>query len=344
MNHINNNSIHRITALWAFNEAALGGILHALHVPFSGIVLGGFAAIFIYLIAYDSPNRLNILKALTIVLAVKFAVSPHTPFGAYVSVTFQGLTGFLIFSLLKTNLFSSLLFSILVMLISSFQKIIVYLILFGFQLVDSINLFVSIAIEKIPFLNNLPKEINYAFLIIGSYLSIYIFAGIALGMLIYRIPYWLENVDNDDPNIKLNSKKLEINTSTINLQKKKRKKRALIYIFISIAILLLVASYIFPEHGNIDSSNLLFMIIRVLLIITIWYLVLLPLITKLLQRLLKKSKMKYASDVDEIIESLPIIKYEFLQIWDLSRNKGVTKRLKYFLTYFLRNIIVKKSV
>ena len=55
-----NFSLQRLTALWAFSEAALGGLLHALHIPFSGVVLGGFAIMFISLIAYYSKNHSEI--------------------------------------------------------------------------------------------------------------------------------------------------------------------------------------------------------------------------------------------------------------------------------------------
>ena len=36
----NQKTFIALTALWAFVEAGLGGFLHALHLPFTGIVLG----------------------------------------------------------------------------------------------------------------------------------------------------------------------------------------------------------------------------------------------------------------------------------------------------------------
>ena len=35
----------RITALWAFSEAFMGGILHGLQIPFAGLVLGFVASV-----------------------------------------------------------------------------------------------------------------------------------------------------------------------------------------------------------------------------------------------------------------------------------------------------------
>jgi hypothetical protein len=54
-------SIARLTALWAFVEAGLGGILHAFKVPFTGLLVGGMAVMLITLIAHFSngiPNKL----------------------------------------------------------------------------------------------------------------------------------------------------------------------------------------------------------------------------------------------------------------------------------------------
>jgi hypothetical protein len=153
-----NFSLHRLTALWAFSEAALGGLLHALHIPFSGIVLGGFAIMFISLIAYYSKNHAEILKALAIVLAVKFAVSPHTPIGAYISVSVQGLAGYFVFRYIKNYRISVFILSVFAMFFSSMQKIIVYIILFGFDLINSINMFISISTKQLPFFEIITKK------------------------------------------------------------------------------------------------------------------------------------------------------------------------------------------
>ena len=85
-------AIHRLTALWAFAESGLGGVLHTAKVPFTGLVVGGFAIILITLIAHLSSKQYKIIvQSLVVVLMVKAAVSPHTPFPAYVAVSFQAL-------------------------------------------------------------------------------------------------------------------------------------------------------------------------------------------------------------------------------------------------------------
>jgi hypothetical protein len=91
-------AVERLTALWALNEAGLGGLIHALRVPFTGIVVGSTAVVLIALIAFFAERKAKaILKATVIVLLVKAAASPHTPLPAYAAVSFQGLAGALLF-------------------------------------------------------------------------------------------------------------------------------------------------------------------------------------------------------------------------------------------------------
>ncbi len=45
-------AVQRLTALWAFSESGLGGILHALQMPFTGLLVGGMAILLISLIAF----------------------------------------------------------------------------------------------------------------------------------------------------------------------------------------------------------------------------------------------------------------------------------------------------
>jgi len=50
-------AVWKLTALGAFYEAALGGLLHAFKIPMRGIFIGGSAAILISLFAYFSDRK-----------------------------------------------------------------------------------------------------------------------------------------------------------------------------------------------------------------------------------------------------------------------------------------------
>ena len=45
-------SIQRLVTIWALSEATLGGVLHALKIPLTGIFINGTAVIIIVLIAF----------------------------------------------------------------------------------------------------------------------------------------------------------------------------------------------------------------------------------------------------------------------------------------------------
>ena len=74
-NNLNtHNPIQRLTAFWAFSEAALGGVLHITRLPFKGILIAGAATVFITLIGQFSKSRGTILKSTLLVIIVKYVV------------------------------------------------------------------------------------------------------------------------------------------------------------------------------------------------------------------------------------------------------------------------------
>ena len=136
-------SILKITALWAFSESAFGGILHALAVPFRGILINSAAVLFICLIALFSKSSKEILKSTLIVMLIKALVSPHTPLTAYFAVTIQGLLGYLLFLSKSFFRISALLLGIFTLFFSGIQKIVVLTLVFGNTLWKSVNIFIK---------------------------------------------------------------------------------------------------------------------------------------------------------------------------------------------------------
>ncbi len=133
------NPIGRITALWALSEAALGGLLHAIKIPFTGLFIGGSAVIFITLIAFFNSERGTILKATLIVMMVKAIVSPHSPINAYLAVAFQGIIGEMLFLLIPSKNIAALLLGFLSLLESALQKLLVITIVFGQNVWEAID-------------------------------------------------------------------------------------------------------------------------------------------------------------------------------------------------------------
>jgi hypothetical protein len=89
---------YRLIALWVLCEAFLGGIIHGLKLPISGLVVGSGAIICICLIAYNVQVKGAIIKATIIVAIFKMMLSPHSPPTAYVAVFVPGVPWAVAFS------------------------------------------------------------------------------------------------------------------------------------------------------------------------------------------------------------------------------------------------------
>ena len=94
---MNKQIYYRLIALWVLCEAMLGGIIHGLKIPVSGLFVGSSAVICICLIAWYVPQKGAIIKATIIVAIFKMMLSPQAPPPAYIAVFFQGLLGELLF-------------------------------------------------------------------------------------------------------------------------------------------------------------------------------------------------------------------------------------------------------
>ena len=167
----------KLTTLWAFSEAVLGGILHALSIPFSGAVLTGFAVILISMISLFSESRGEIFKATLIVILVKGAVSPHSPVTAHFAVFLQGILGELFFFSKRFYKISTMLLSVTTIVLASVQRVILLTIIYGNSLWESIDVYSNFILNKIfnPGIND--KSLQVSFIIIFIYLSLHFLLG-----------------------------------------------------------------------------------------------------------------------------------------------------------------------
>ncbi|NNJ55615.1 MAG: hypothetical protein HKP14_05765, partial [Bacteroidia bacterium] len=185
----NSKIISRLTALWALSEAGLGGIMHALQSPFTGLFVGGFAILLVTLIAYFSDNRWEtIIRSLLIVMIIKLAVSPHSPPTAYLAVTFQAIMAGAIYSKLRINMWSTMLLGVVTLVESAIQKLLVLWLIYGNSIWKAIDQFGDYITAKMSFMAGLVSSL----VLISVYLWIYAIIGIVLGFLIYDMILYLE--------------------------------------------------------------------------------------------------------------------------------------------------------
>ncbi|PKL83581.1 MAG: hypothetical protein CVV24_04155 [Ignavibacteriae bacterium HGW-Ignavibacteriae-3] len=325
-------SIHRITALWGFSEAAFGGILHALKIPFTGLFLGTGAVIFITLIAHYSQDKKAILRSTLIVVLVKAFVSPYSPLTAYFAVALQGFMGYLFFSFIKYERIAALLLGFFTLLFSALQKLILLTLLFGTGLWKSIDIFVDFVLSQLPaFAHSISFSISM--LIIGIYTGLHVFSGIYVGLKAALIPEWLFNKFKSFERSKLRAHYSEdlFAEKKSHVKKPWWKKSTGIFLFVFLIALMLL-SFLSPQLGKNQVYDILFMITRSIVITIIWFSILSPFIVNRFKKFLDKNKFQHASEINDIMALFPDFKSIINISWKLSLpHKGI-KRIRLFLS------------
>lgn len=332
---INSNEkiLWRLTALWGFSEAALGGLLHGFKIPFTGMFVGGAAIIFITLLAYYSDKRGKILRATIIVIIIKGIVSPHSPVTAYLAVFLQGILGESFFFSKKMFRTSALLLAITVMLFSVFQKIIILTLLFGQTLWNSIDQFTSFIWSQFLF-EQTPINFSFSVLIISLYAGVHLLTGLIIGITAGKLPQKINIISMADSAPKLfsliNDTLLPVPGKSNKKKKWWRKKSGSALIIFS--VLIVVLSYLFPDFGEGKIWDVLIMLVRSVVIISLWYFVISPFILKMINKLIKKKRSVYSEEIFKMIELFPRFGAAVKHCWKNSGEQKSLKRLNVFLT------------
>ena len=330
--------ITRITALWAFSEAAFGGILHALRIPFTGLFIGGAAVIFISLIAYYSNKSTTILKSTLLVVLIKFIISPYTPINAYFSVFVEAILGTILFGILKHYGLASFLLGIVSLIFSAFQKLLVITLLFGNTIWESINIFGNYIINL--FITSNEISVSFSYILIGLYLFLHLSGGIIAGITAGRIPKWINNFSgNIDYDKIIPGENFKYNKEKRNRKPWFKKKSGILLIIIAIALVIL--SYFGNEFESNLPLNILVMFIRSIVITILWFLLITPIATKFLQKYLNNKKSVHSIDLENIVELLPYMKAVVNYSWRCSKTAKGFSKIKTFFSYIFVIILNK---
>ncbi|MBC2844384.1 hypothetical protein [Winogradskyella flava] len=321
--------IDRLTALWALNESGLGGFLHVFNTPFTGLIVGGIAILLISLIAYYAENKWQaILKALFIVLIIKMAVSPYSPFGAYVAVSFQAIFGALLFSKFSWKGITIMVLGMVTFLESALQKLLILTIVYGTELWEAINLYGLWVQKKLNFIS----DTSTSTFLISLYLAVYGVCGLLAGIFIKNM-------------IKIISEKEEVDfylESNVNAIERENNKTAfktkVIWIWLITVTIIVLAFSVFG--GNLFGwQKGIYILLRSFLILMLWYLVLGPFLLKLVRNYLSKRESQYKEDITNAMDLFPYFRRILSHTWqDTKQLKGYT-RFKYFMANSISNCI-----
>ncbi|MDB5199635.1 MAG: hypothetical protein JWO92_1598 [Chitinophagaceae bacterium] len=323
---------YRLIALWVLCEAVLGGMMHAVKIPFTGIVVSSGAVICICLIAYYVPVKGAILKATIIVAIFKMMLSPHTPPTAYVAVFFQGLMGQILFFNLRFFRLSCILLAVLALVESAVQRIIVVTVLYGSSFWKALNEFIRKVTGE-------TSVTNYSLAVATGYVIMHAFIGLLVGVfagsIVWQSRSW-SILHREYLIPQTNEEQSEIKPYSA----KRKKKIQYLFIFIWIGLIILfLQSYLHIGKPLIPPQVPLQILLRSLLIILTWYFLLSPLLSSLIKKWLSGQQIKSQSDINQVVLMLPSVRNIFLKSWQLSSSAKGLKRLSVFCKIVLVNTL-----
>jgi nucleoside-triphosphatase THEP1 len=309
---------YRLISLWVLCEAMLGGIIHGLKIPVSGLIVGSCAVVCICLIAYYAPVKGAIIKATVIVAVFKMMLSPQAPPPAYIAVFFQGLMGELLFWKKKFFQLSCLLLGVIALLESGLQRIIVLTIVYGNDLWKAIN----------DFMNGITKQkvtTNYSFLIGSSYVLLHFITGLLAGWWASVLPGRIIKWSREDEN------KVVIRNdpaAIIPARSKKRRQLKMGMLIVWFALIVLyIQSYFRIGTPLLPSHISLKILLRSLIIILSWYFIIGPLLKQLLHYWLQKKETAAQQDIQQVLQLLPATQQLVAQCWRITNGKKGLKRM-----------------
>jgi hypothetical protein len=321
--------VTRVTALWAFSEAFLGGILHGFKLPFAGLALSLMAAVCMALIAANDNAKGVILKATLVVLAVKFVLSPHTPPMAYVAVLIEGLAGELFLMRRKLLPAGAFLLTMFCQLYSAFQHLLILTVVFGKGFWAALDVFLN-GITK----TFIKQSQQYSLYLVLFYISCYFITGLLGGIFCSRLIKKIQSgkvpaIVNEFANADAAPKTFGIVAETPVLKKKGLSVK---YILAGLLLLLLIASYTPLFNGTVLKSKVGEIILRALLIMLAWNFVLSPLLIKFMGKWVEKYKIKKGTAIQQVILLLPAIKNMVQFSWQKAGEVNRFKKMQHFLS------------
>lgn len=309
------NSIFKLTALWAFAECSLGGLMHLFKIPFTGFFIGGFAIIIIGLLAFLSNQSFKIIiQSTLLVILVKAAVSPQSPPAAYFAVLFQGFLGAIVFKGIGFNKISAIVLGLIAMVESSIQMIISKTIFYGMSFWNAIDIFFINVTKEF----GLKPDASFSFWFIVLYILMYAIWGIILG-------YWLSNLPNLITEKWSEIKYKVISVNLIELPKNKHKFKKVKWLgFVFTLSFIIIVILVNGEH-KLDA---LFIVLRSFFVIALLYFIVMPFI----QFVIKKYSISKQAQINEIVNELPKVMQTAELAYALaSENKNGISRYKEFI-------------
>ncbi|HRI01731.1 MAG TPA: hypothetical protein PK006_11820 [Saprospiraceae bacterium] len=291
--------VFRLTAFWAFSECVLGGLLHSVKFPFSGLFLTGISVLCILFILIESGGRSSqLLSSLFLVLLLKIILSPQASPTALMAVGFQASFTFIIFSLIR-NLVAVASISMLCCFIeSAFQKLILLYLFGGNNLIQAIDEFVL----KIPKYFDLFGTIQGSSVLVAFYLLVYIFSSVVFIHYFFRIYKRWTSVKSD----LLVLDELNI-VESVGGESKKERSYKLKWILLIVGLVL----FALPQMRQFFPVWLF----RFYLFIIIWMWIVIPIFNFIIKRRMANVSSRNSELIARTLALFPFFKNVFTFLW-----------------------------
>lgn len=316
----------RLTILWALNETALGGFLHAFKIPVTGFLVGGLAVLIIGLIAENATSPwLSLLKATALVLLAKAAASPHSPPMAYIAVAFQGMLGATFYQFLPFKA-ASFLFAILAMLESALQKLIITTLVFGMQLWQAMDQFTMDVLKFFGY----HEPVSFSLILVSAFLGLYFLWGCMLGFWLRKLPAQIAA-----------RKELTFFTEAQDFTPKpmSRKSKVKSYLLSAFFLLLFTLLLLVTQPGKGWMGALSGLARAVAIIFTLIFIVK-PILQWIIQKWVARNRSKYSLELAEILLKLPHWRNKIPSLYAYAgeQYKGIKKYREFVILLFVMAI------
>ncbi|HPV47930.1 MAG TPA: hypothetical protein PLD40_10165 [Kiritimatiellia bacterium] len=325
-------AVERLTALWALNEAGLGGLIHALRVPFTGVVVGSTAVVLITLIVFFAEHKARaLIKAMTVVLLVKAAASPHTPLPAYISVAFQGVAAALVFGVLPSIRLGALLLGLLALWQGAVQKLIVMSVLYGRSLWESVDAVGHWILNK---MGQGGGDLSPTGWFVFFYLGYYTVAGLITGWLAGVVPREITELLKQPPP----EKPMDLPPTPLPLTSRKRWWRRTPF-RAGLLLLILLAVLVWASPGDTGWHRGLKVFLRASVVLLVWMGLVRPLGAALFRRFRQHEQTRYGADAARIMEQFPVLKQNAAVAWQASKGaKGFRRWQRFLVEWIVRGL------
>ncbi len=248
------------------------------------------------------------------------------------SISFQAVFGAFLFSKFSWRGLTLIVLGCVTFLQSALQKLLKLTVIYGTEFWEAVDIYGVWIQNKM----NYVIETSTTSVIITIYLLIYGVCGLLAGRFIKNVIKIIAQKKATDFYLE------SIPVSSEKLKSKTFSGSKIIWLWL-ITIAIIVLAFTFFGGSLIGWEKAIYIMLRSFLILLLWYLILGPLVLKIIHKYLSKKESQYQSDISRAMDLFPYFRQIIYSTWkETDHLKGYT-RFKYFIAHSISNCIHFKT-